>query len=226
MGVDGDRIAGWIEALARRPEEIADVFVERRRSLTVEWKDGVPSRVRASAEGGLSARSVDRSVERLAFVSEANETGAREAIRSLQIELDREPLPVKPPRGVRDEAEETSLSPERWIRRLTATLTRHVPRHRLQWTLSEVQREVIPAHRSPVSFIRRLVSLEGSFVAASRHGDESRIFSFHAPDAESLPEELRLALQRAAEPRDPPTPCEDGEKDVVLAEGCAAVLFH
>ena len=226
MSIDGDRIAGWIEALARRPEEVADVFIEKRQSLTVDWKDGVPSRVRASAEGGLAARCADRSVERLAFVSEANEGGAREAIRNLQIELDREPLPVKPPRVALEEKDEASLHPDRWIRRLTAMLTRHVPRHRLRWTLTEVQREIIPAHRPPVSFVRRLVSLEGSFVAASRHVDESRHFSFHAPDAEPVTEELRVALQRASEPRDAPTACEDGEKDVVLAEGCAAVLFH
>ena len=226
MSIDGDKIAGWIDALARRPEEIADVFIETRRCLTVDWKDGVPLRAGALSDGGLSARWADRSREHISFVSATDESGAREAIRSLQIDLDREPLPVKPHRPSSEEDEGSPLQPERWIRRLATMFERLAPRHRFRWTLTETRRQVIPAHGAPVSFARRLVSLDGSFVAASRRGDENRDFSFHAPDAEQTADELRVALGRAAQPRDAPTPCEDGETDIVLADGCAAVLFH
>jgi predicted Zn-dependent protease len=103
---------------------------------------------------------------------------------------------------------------------------RLAPRHRFRFTLTETTRQVIPAHTAATSFTRRSVSLEGSLLAASRHGDETRALSFHAPDGESTADELRVALAHAGEPRDAPTPVGDGETDVVLAEGCAAVLFH
>src|SRR5262249_28078605 len=73
---------------------------------------------------------------------------------------------------------------------------------------------------------RRLVSVEGVVVAASRLGDEERPFSFHAPDGGQVADELKAALAEAAEPRDRPIPVVAGETAVVLARGCAAVLFH
>jgi predicted Zn-dependent protease len=227
MEIDADRIAGWIGALARRPEEIADVFIEQRRSLTLDWKDGALGRARVAREAGLAARCRERSGEHLACVSATDETAAREAIRCLQQDLDREPLPVKPRRDDPLEAEaEPPFASERWNRRLATMFARLAPRHRFRWTLAEATRHVIPALGTPAVFTRRLVSLEGTFLAASRQGDETRAFSFHAPDAEATAEELRLALTRAAEPRDAPTSCGDGEMDLVLAGGCAAVLFH
>src|SRR5262249_59077547 len=69
-------------------------------------------------------------------------------------------------------------------------------------------------------------SLEGTFTAASRRGDEIRRFSFHAPLADATADEVKSALGHAAEPRETATPCGDGEFDAVLAAGSAAVLFH
>ncbi|HSS44160.1 MAG TPA: TldD/PmbA family protein [Thermoanaerobaculia bacterium] len=82
------------------------------------------------------------------------------------------------------------------------------------------------ARGSPCSFERQLFSLEGTFTAASRRRDETRSFSFHAPEAPSMVDELRTTLTLAAQPRETMVPCGDGEMDVVLANGSAAVLFH
>ena len=54
------------------------------------------------------------------------------------------------------------------------------------------------------------LSLEGTLTAASRRGDESRRFSFHGPESESLADELRGRLAGAAEPREAPMPCPEG----------------
>ena len=70
------------------------------------------------------------------------------------------------------------------------------------------------------------MSVEGVVVAASRLGDEERRFSFHAPDAGQIADELKAALVEAATPRDRPVPAVAGTADVLLARGCAAVLFH
>jgi predicted Zn-dependent protease len=226
MGIDADRVAGWIEGLARRPEEIADVFVERRHSLILDWKDGEVIRARLNTDGGLAARCQDGARQQISFVSGTDDGSAREAIRVLQRECNREPLPARPRPAPLASAEEPPPQWERWNKRLSAMFERLAPRHRFQCTLTESARQVIPAHGAPVSFTRRFVSLEGSILAASRHGDETRTLSFHAPDGESTGDDLRAVLTRAGEPRDAPTPAGDGETDVVLADGCAAVLFH
>jgi TldD protein len=84
----------------------------------------------------------------------------------------------------------------------------------------------VPARGEPASHARRRVSLEGEFTAASRRRDESRRFSFHAPETESLSDEIRIRLARAAEPREAPVPVAEGSTDAVLAAGSGAVLFH
>jgi TldD protein len=89
-----------------------------------------------------------------------------------------------------------------------------------------VERQVIPARGAAVSTTRRLLSTQGTLTAVSRRGDEVRSFSFHAPDAETTADELRAALARAAQAREAPAPLQEGETDVVLAGGCAAVFFH
>jgi predicted Zn-dependent protease len=227
MDIDPDRVGGWLGALARRPDAIADVFVEERRWVTVDWKDGTATHARVSREGSLAVRYREAATEHLACVSATDETAAREAIRRLQLEIGREPLPVKPRREPQPAAEEPlPTDAERWSRRLAAVLARVAPRHRLRWTIVDATRRVVAVREPPTECRRRLVSLEGSFVAASRPGDETRAFSFHAPDADTTAEELRVALARAAEPRDAAAPCGEGETDLVLAGGCAAVLFH
>ncbi|HKD11892.1 MAG TPA: metallopeptidase TldD-related protein [Thermoanaerobaculia bacterium] len=225
MEFDVERVAGWIDSLVKRPEDIADLFVETRRSVVTELSDGEVVAVRAQDEEGLSARLASAGRESLAFVSSASESGAREAVRSLQRALGRPPLPVKPDRG--DENEEPGdLEVERWNKRLPALLARIAPRHRLRWSLTETARRVIPARAPAAASLRRLFSIEGTLIAASRRGDEVRAFNFHAPDAESTGEEVRAALHRAQQPRDAPAPCGDGETAVVLAGGCAALFFH
>src|SRR5207253_5785633 len=83
-----------------------------------------------------------------------------------------------------------------------------------------------PARGPASSSTRRLLSLEGTFTAASRRGDEVRAFSFHAPGSEATADELRAAFARAAQPRETSAPLPEGETDVVLAGGCAAGFFH
>ncbi len=226
MELDAAEVARWLEPLARRPEEIAEVFAERRQEVTVAWRDGEIREARESFIDGLSARWRGASGERLAFVSRCDEEAARQAVRAVQKEIGVSPLPVKPSRAREESAGPFWLDAERWIKRLSALFARHAPRHRLQWTLSDVARQVIPARGLACAFVRRLMSVHGTFTAASRRGDETRDFAFHAPAAESTAEELRVTLAHAGQPRDTAAPCGEGETDVVLAAGCAAVLFH
>ena len=226
MDLDAATVARWLEPLAKRPEEIAEVFAERRREITIDWRDGEIREASESLTEGLSARWKGASGVRLAFVSRCDEEGARQAVRAVQREIGLSPLPVKTSRARGESAPPAGPEAERWIKRLSALFARHAPRHRFRWTLRDVARQVIPARGAAGVFGRRLMSLQGTFTAASRRGDESREFAFHAPVGESTAEELRVALTQAAQPRDTATPCAEGETDVVLAAGCAAVLFH
>src|ERR1700693_299867 len=229
MELDPSTVAHWLQPLAKRPEEIAEVFAERRREATIEWHDGEVREARAMVAEGVSARWRGRGGERLAFLSRGDEEGAREAVRALQKDTGLSPLPVKPSRArpaPPTPADVASLDVERWTRRLTALFARHAPRHPFRCTLRDFARQVIPARGAASTFARRLLSLEGSFTAASRRGDENREFSFHAPVGESTFEELRVALNHAGEPRETATPCGEGETDAVLGAGCAAMLFH
>jgi predicted Zn-dependent protease len=226
MELDPSTVARWLEPLAKRPEDVVEVFAERRREMTVAWADGEVREARATLTEGVSARWRGRTGERLAFLSRGDEEGAREAIRALQRDIGLSPLPLRPPRARPASDADAPRDLERWVKRLSALFERHTPRHRFRWTLSDRARQVIPARGDAVTFARRLLSLEGSFTAVSRRGDEKRDFSFHAPAGESTFEELRVALNHAGAPREAPTPCSAGETDVVLAAGCAAMLFH
>lgn len=227
MELDSARISGWIEPLAKRPGEMAEVFVETRREAALELQDGEVTGVAAGRISGVSARWAFAGAECFAFVARSDEAAARDCVRALQVSLGRSPLPSRPagPR-VEVEAPRETSDVERWSRRLANVLARHAPRHRLRWTLVETARQVIPWRGAAASFSRRLLSLEGTFTARSRRGDETRRFSFHAPEADATADELRAALVHAAEPRDAMVPCGDGDMDVLLAGGCAAVIFH
>lgn len=224
MEFDEQAVARWLDPLVLERGDIAEVFVERRRRTVVEWQDGEPAEPRVSLEAGTSARLRRGGRERLAFVSGADEGALREAIRGLQASAGHAPLPARSPRP-RSEADSGS-SAERWIRRLPGILGRHVPRHRLTWTLDEVTRRILPSGAPASLSERRLLSLEGTFVAASRRGDETRNFSFHAPEADATADELKQALALAAVPRERPVPFGNGTVDVLLSGGTAAVLFH
>ena len=225
MDLDASAVSRWLEPLASGPSDIADIFVESRREATLLFQDGEIVEARSLAAVGLSARWKRGAEERLAFVSRADEEGAREAVRALQAARGKSPLPHRPGRAFEPEQRET-LGQERWGKRLSSFLARHAPRHSFRFLLSEATRQVIPARAPASSSTRRLLSLQGTFLAASRRGDETRAFSFHAPDSASSPDELRGALAQAAEPRERSAPCGEGDTDVVLAGGCAAILFH
>lgn len=228
MALDAASIARWLTPLLRHPDDIADLFVEERRETSLDWRDGEVVATRLTSEAGLAARSRHGSDERLVFVARADEGGARDAVRGLREAAGSEPLPIRPTReAVREDApDEAPAGPPRGLRRLAALLARQMPRHRLRWTLLETARQIIPARGEPAFSFRRLVSLTGEFTAASRRGDEVRAFSFHAPEAEASGDALRAALEAAAAPRERAVPCADGETDVVLAGGCAAMFFH
>jgi predicted Zn-dependent protease len=225
--LDPPLVSRWIEPLAKAPGEIADVFLERRAEVSLDWRDGEVTSTRFARTEGLSARWRGGGAERIVSVSRADEAGAREAIRTLQTALGRPALPVKAapaPATFPDPMPPPDV--ERWRKRLAAALARHVPRQAMRWTFREFRREVIPAGAAPTAHTRRLVSLEGSFIAASRRGDERRRFAFHAPETDGTLDELKAALGAAAAPRERPVPCVSGETDLVLAGGSAAVLFH
>jgi predicted Zn-dependent protease len=224
-GWDESAVARWLEPLAATPEDVAEVFLETRRRTVIDWRDGEPGEARVSVEAGVSARQCRSGRERLAFVSGADEASIREAIRAVQASAGRPRLPARP--AVSRFEPEPGSSAERWSRRLAPILARHAPRHRLRWTLDEVRRRVVASGLPPASSVRRLFSLEGSFVAASRRGDETRPFSFHVPEADATADELKETLSLAAAPRERPVPYGgSGSADVLFAGGTAAVLFH
>ena len=228
MDLDAHRIATWLEPLARRTGELAEVFAEDRRESALEIVDGEVSDVSAAVISGVSARWAFEGDEGLAFVPRSDESAAREAVRALQASLGRAPLPSRPAAASSpaEALEDRQPEIERWSRRLLALFARHAPRHRMRWSWIESVRQAIPPRGPAASSTRRLISIEGTFTAASRRGDETRPFAFHAPDSDAAPDDLRAALIQAAEPRDAAVPCGDGEMDFVLSDGCAAVLFH
>lgn len=224
MVIDDAAIARWLDPLAMLRGDSAEVFLETRRRTVVEWRDALPGEPRVSVEAGVSARYRRGGQERLAFVSGAGEASIREAIRALQNPSGR---PAPPTRGSHDRGEPApDSSVERWTRRLAPVFERHAPRHRFRWSLEEITRRVVPAGSPPSRSARRLFTLEGTFTAASRRGDEIRSFSFHAPEADGTPDELRQALTHAAVARERPIPAGDAGGDVLLAGGTAAFLFH
>ncbi len=173
--------------------------------------------MRVRREEGVSARWRFGRDERLAFVAGAEEASVREAVRSLRTISGREPLPIRNPRASKSGPPEESdaenegtawVDLQRWSRRLTGILGRHAPRHRFLWRVCETERRVVAsglAAPSPSSISRRrLVSVEGTLTAASRHGDEQRPIAFHAPDAEGTADELKAVLVAATAPRDRP----------------------
>jgi predicted Zn-dependent protease len=224
---DDAAVARWLEPLSSRTGELAEVFGESRREVALTWMDGQIGDVRVRREEGVSARWRFGREERLAFVAGISESSVREAVRSLRSLSGREPLPIRGWRPAEDGADDVRWAElQRWTRRLTGILGRHAPRHRFLWRVCETERKVVASGLPPAVSRRRLVSFEGALTAASRHGDEQRPIAFHAPDAEGTPDELKVVLVAATAPRDRPVAPREGETDVVLAAGCAAVLFH
>jgi len=226
MHRDEASIARWLESFVSRAGDIAEVFAERLHETRVEWRDGQAREVRVRREEGTCARWRTGSREQLVLVPGADEGAAREAVRALRSEGGRGALPRRS--GSPSEPVETPASAdlERWSKRLGALFARHAPRHRFTWRVLDVERRVVVPDHPPEGSSRRLVSLEGRFLAASRLLDEERAFSFHSPETDSTADELRALLGAAAAPRDRPTVVPEGRMDVLLAEGCAAVLFH
>jgi predicted Zn-dependent protease len=223
---DEAAVERWLEPIAARAGGIAEVFAERLGEVRLDWRDGAASEVRVRREEGTGARYRRGGEERFVFVPGADEAAVREAVRALRSESGCETLPIRPSRS--EGRAEAAALPEvdRWIKRLAAAFARHAPRHRFVFRIRELERRVVAAGRPAASTVRRLLSLEGRFTAASRFGDEERAFSFHAPDSDTIPDELRSALSAAAAPRDRAVPAPSGQTDVVLAAGSAAVLFH
>ncbi|HTO86665.1 MAG TPA: metallopeptidase TldD-related protein [Thermoanaerobaculia bacterium] len=226
MSLDPSTVARSIEPLARQSGTIADVLVERRREVTVVWRDGEAVETRFVSTEALAARWQRAGEQRLVSLSRVDESGLREAVRELQTGLGRAPIPLRPAPATTSPQQESAPAVERWSKRLASIFSRLAPRHCFRWTLQEVARDMFPAGAPWLSHTRRLLSLEGSFTAASRRGDEARPFSFHSPESETTADELRACLARAAEPREVPTPGPEGETDAVLAAGSAVMLFH
>jgi predicted Zn-dependent protease len=223
---DESAISRWLEPLASRPGELAEVFGESVRETTLAWRDGEIRDAVVRREDGVGARWRSGSEERFAFAPGLDEASVREAVRALRDAAGRAALPIRASRRGEDGEETPGSDADRWVRRLLGTFSRHAPRHRFRFRLRTTERRVVSPGRAATAALRRLVSVEGTFTAASRLGDEERHFSFHAPDSETTADELRAALSAAAAPRDRPAAAPEGEHDVILAEGCAAVLFH
>ena len=219
---DDAAVSRELERLAPGEDEIADVFSERLTEISIPWVDGAAGDPRVRREDGTAARRRTRGEERFAFISGVGEAASRAALRTLAGTAD----PGGAPGETAPEQDRAAADASRWMRRLPALLARHAPRHRLRLRLIRTERRVVAARRAAAESHRRLVSIEGVVIAASRLGDEERPFAFHAPDAGSVADELNAALVRAAAPRDRPVPLPPGETRVVLANGSAAVFFH
>jgi predicted Zn-dependent protease len=228
MIVDTESVARWLAPLQRAPEDIADVFVEERRETEVLLRDGEVAAVSVLLDAGVAARAHREGTQRLVYISRADDGGAREAIRALRAASACEPLPIRSARAAPPDDRGLEILPglPRARRRLETLLARHMPRHRLRWTLTETARQIISAGGDAVTAARRLVSIEGEFTAASRRRDEARLFSLHTPDIEMAGDSVRAAFEEAAAPREKAVPCTAGEIGVVFAGGCAAILFH
>src|SRR5262245_47448160 len=171
-------VARWLAPLSSRTGELADVFGERRREVALTWRDGEVGEVRVQREEGVSARWRFGREERLAYVPGVGEASVREAVRALRMLSGREPVPIRGARSGKGErhtpaaAENDWADLHRWVRRLTAILGRSAPRHRFFWRVSEIERRIVASGLPPMQGVwrRRLVSLEGSLTAASRHG--------------------------------------------------------
>ncbi len=219
-------ISRWLEPLASRPGELAEVFGESLRETSLSWRDGEVRELAVRREHGVGARWRSGSEERFVFAPGVGEASVRDAVRSLRAAAGRSALPIRASRGGDGEEEPAAADADRWVRRLLGAFSRHAPRHRFRFRLRTTERRVVsPGRASAVSW-RRLISVEGTFTAASRPDDEERAFAFHAPDSATTADELRAALSAAAAPRDRRATVPEGEHDVVLAEGCAAMLFH
>jgi TldD protein len=224
---DDDSIHRWLEPLAGREGDLAEVFGETLTETCLEWRDGDVREARVRREQGTSARWRRGGLEQFASVAGSDDAAVREAVRALRASAGREPLPIRSSRGaVAGEAEIGFPAADRFAKRLSAILTRHAPRHAFTLRLRECERRVVSAGRPASAATRRLLSLEGRFTAASRAGDEDRPFAFHAPMSDAALDELKTALAGAAAPRDRAVPVPSGEADAILAGGCAAVLFH
>ncbi|HWZ85268.1 MAG TPA: metallopeptidase TldD-related protein, partial [Thermoanaerobaculia bacterium] len=226
MNWDEAAIHRWLEPLAGRGGEIAEVFGETLTELALEWRDGTVREARVRREEGTSARRRAAGAEQFVFVAGTDDAAVREAVRALRAEAGSEPLPIRAARGVDVLDPEAFPDGERWSRRLGAILRRHAPRHAFTFRIRETERRVVADGRRSSLATRRLLSLEGRFTAASRAGDEERAFAFHAPASESAADELKALLSAAAAPRDRPVPAPTGDADVILAGGSAAVFFH
>src|SRR5262249_50217055 len=117
MELDAATISRWLDPLARRPEEIAEVFTERRREVSIDWRDGAASEARTTLPEGVSARWRRGSRQSLAFVSRCDEEAARDAVRAVQKDAGLPALPVRPSRDF-EPGEEAPVAAERWARRL------------------------------------------------------------------------------------------------------------
>ena len=226
MNWDEAAIQRWLAPLAGRGGEIAEVFGETLTELVLEWRDGSLREARVRREEGTSARRRAGGAEQFVFVTGTGDAAVREAVRALRAESSSEPLPIRAPRPAEPSDIDAFPDAERWSRRLPAILSRHAPRHAFTFRLRETERRVVADGRRASACVRRLVSLEGRFTAASRAGDEERPFAFHAPASEGVADELKTLLAAAASPRDRAVPAPAGQTDVILAGGCAAVFFH
>lgn len=222
---DDSVISRWLEPLASRGE-VAEIFGESLRETTLAWRDGELRDLAVRREEGVAARWRSGREERFVHVPGTDEASAREAVRALRAAAGRDALPIREPRREASAAEAPAPDVDRWVRRLLGIFSRHAPRHRFRFRLRASERRIVSPGRPPATATRRLISVDGRFTAASRPGDEERAFAFHAPDSEATADELRAALSAAGAPRDRAAPVPDGELDVILAEGCAAVLFH
>ena len=212
--LDAAAIARWLEPLARRPGRDRrrlrrdsprglDRLGGRQATRDAHARDRRP--LGAMAPGNAPAPRVRLALRRrsgAARRSAAVQQDARRHARS----------PAPRPARARPAVAGTVALRRALGRRLPPCSPATRPRHRLRWTLREIERAGHPSAR----LARRLVASawyrsKGTFTAASRRGDETRRFSFHAPEPDATADEVRVALApRRRAPRDRDGPAATG----------------
>ena len=224
---DETAVSRWLEPLASRAGELADVFGETHargrpsNGATARCtRSGCGAR-RASGRAGASENE-----ERFAFVSGAGEASVREAVRALRSATGREPLPIRSPR---EAAVDEEASVERRALDAPADGDSRPPRPAAP---VPVARDRDRATRRLLRRARRLVAppsrvargpLHGG-LAPRRRGEDDRLSrpgrGCHARRAAhaSSPRRPRRATGRSKSA--------PARRTSFWPAGCAAVLFH
>jgi predicted Zn-dependent protease len=206
----------------------SDLFFEWKSEIALHLRDGEIEDSTVVSESGVSARARRENRVALAASSRADETGAREAIRTLAGLLPSSHYP-KSTDAPSPEVVPDLPDPGRWARKissLTGRVLQDRP-HRLEVRRRQASRGILTGDRPPVFFQRLRLSITGSVLHDTAGGPRWRPFHFHLPEADDgAIEEVRRRLRQITLPSARPVPPVPATVDVLFENGSAAFFFH